>query len=224
MRATTHIINNLLYVSPTRQLLYVTDTTYPTYEHRGRPSHIFEHLSCFLPGLLALGAHTLPLDNLSSMGINLADLGGHGQFGDASQGYERLAKYNLRDLHMWAAEGLAETCYITYADMPTGLGPDEVMFKTSDSRGFGKQQDGTWLNGGGELWIDAVDTWKRRGRGMVPGTGDKKKKIYSEKERLTGSGTGRDYTVKKSAYLLRPEVCSQCLLLRTIAHYFAVDG
>ncbi|KAG5223216.1 glycoside hydrolase family protein [Salix suchowensis] len=48
------IINRLLYLSPTRKQLYVTDTS------RGTPTHNLEHLACFLPGLLALGAHTLP--------------------------------------------------------------------------------------------------------------------------------------------------------------------
>ena len=43
-------------------------------------SHEFEHLSCFLPGLLALGVYTLP--ELS---------------------------HRDKDLHMWAARGLAYT-------------------------------------------------------------------------------------------------------------------
>ncbi|KAF7330402.1 alpha-1,2-Mannosidase [Mycena venus] len=60
LRATTHILTTLLYVSPTRHLLYVTDTSSATFDHAGRPTHKLEHLSCFLPGLLALGAHTAP--------------------------------------------------------------------------------------------------------------------------------------------------------------------
>lgn len=202
----------------------MTDTAGSTLEHAGRPSHVFEHLSCFLPGLFALGAHTLPLDNLASMGINLDDLGGNKKFGDASKGYEKLKNYNLRDLHMWAAEGLAETCYMTYADMPSGLGPDEVLFKTANSKSYGMQPDGSWAVGGGERWMDAVDLWKIKGRGPVPGTGDKEKKVYTEKERLTGSGSGRDYAVKKSAYLLRPEVCLTLTFLSNHSNVIAQDG
>ncbi|ETW78797.1 glycoside hydrolase family 47 protein [Heterobasidion irregulare TC 32-1] len=51
------IISTLIYLDPTRGLLYVTDTD----GSEATPSHTFEHLSCFLPGVLALGAHTLPL-------------------------------------------------------------------------------------------------------------------------------------------------------------------
>lgn len=36
-------------------MLYVTDISF------GEPTYKFEHLSCFLPGLLALGVHTLEL-------------------------------------------------------------------------------------------------------------------------------------------------------------------
>lgn len=36
-------------------------------------------------------------------------------------------RITLRDIHMWAAQGIAQTCYLTYADMESGLGPDEVL-------------------------------------------------------------------------------------------------
>jgi hypothetical protein len=97
-----------------------------------RPSHHLEHLSCFLPGLLALGAHTLPLDDLASMGINLDYLAKDLQ-PEFKADYAKISAYDLKDLHMWAAEGLAQTCYLTYADQPVGLGPDEVMiYSTPD--------------------------------------------------------------------------------------------
>ncbi|KAF4602218.1 hypothetical protein EYR40_005422 [Pleurotus pulmonarius] len=98
------ILNHLLYVSPTRKLLYVTDTAY------GTPTHTLEHLACFLPGLLALGVHTL------------SDL-----------------HPRDKERHMWAAKGLAYTCYVAYADQATGLGPDGAQF---DSRST--------------LWVDEV--------------------------------------------------------------------
>lgn len=83
LRSASAIIQNLLFLSPKRRLLYVTDL------QSGTPSHIFEHLSCFLPGLLALGAQTLDLPQ------------------------------HDKELHQWAASGLAYTCYMTYADQAT---------------------------------------------------------------------------------------------------------
>ena len=141
------IIRNLLYVSPTRGLLYVTDTV------GGAPSHTFEHLSCFLPGLLALGAHRLPASVLSE---------------------------RERALHAWAAQGLAQTCWATYADAETGLGPDEVVFAA-----------------GGRRWAELVAEWEAAGRpgGVPPGLG------APSVERKQ-----RDYRAMKPGYFLRPEV------------------
>lgn len=207
IRATTQILTNLMYISPSRQLLYVTDTTTSTYNHNGRPSHVFEHLSCFLPGLLALGAHTLPLDDLAAMGISLAGLS-NGTFGDAERGYHILEGYNLKEIHMWAAEGLAQTCRLTYADQPTGLGPEEIIMQTSeDTKKWEATADGERENGGGVLWIDSMEKWRDSGkRGPPPGLKEKEPVIYTERERMRGSGRGRDYVVKKGEYILRPEV------------------
>ena len=58
--------------------------------------HRLEHLSCYLPGVLALGAFTLDLTP------------------------------EEKERHQWAAYGLASTCAITYADQASGLGPDQV--------------------------------------------------------------------------------------------------
>ncbi|KAJ7931305.1 glycoside hydrolase family 47 protein [Mycena leptocephala] len=55
IRSANAIIENLLYVGPRRQLLYVTDLV------NGVPTHRFQHLACFLPALLALGVHTSAL-------------------------------------------------------------------------------------------------------------------------------------------------------------------
>lgn len=205
IRATTQIITNLLYLSPTRHLLYVTDSTSTTYERRGRPTRVFEHLSCFLPGLLALGAHSLPLDNLESLGIDLTQLGSEETYGHAGKAYELLRSYNLKDLHMWAAEGLAQTCWLTYADQPTGLGPDEIIMKPApNSRTVG---NGYMVETNDYLWIDAVEKWKNSGsRGDVPGLKEKMPVSFTEKQRLKGEVNARDYYVKKPMYLLRPEV------------------
>mmetsp|Transcript_1179 Transcript_1179/g.1434 ORF Transcript_1179/g.1434 Transcript_1179/m.1434 type:complete len:628 (+) Transcript_1179:65-1948(+) len=66
----------------------------------------FDHLTCFMGGLLALGAYTDP-EGLDSS----------------------RAQRDLR-----TAKQLAYTCYQMYAQMPTGLAPDVIKF--SKSNGF----------------------------------------------------------------------------------------
>jgi hypothetical protein len=127
------------------------------------------------------------------MGINYFQLS-DGLDYQTKQDYLRLAKYNLKDLHLWAAKGIAETCYLTYVDQPSGLGPDEIVFS---------QQ--------GELWMDRVDKWWKSGKvsGTPPGLEDNKKPIViSEHERYQGTikMQQREYDVSKRGYLLRPEV------------------
>lgn len=201
IRATTSIIMHLLHLSPERNLLYVTDTDNTIFDSAAQPSHVFEHLSCFLPGLFALGAHTLPLDKLDDLGIELDKLGNEKMFGYAGKGYKTLKGYNLKELHMWAAEGLAHTCWVTYADQPTGLGPDEISILAwkgvpAEDRSY--------------LWIDAVDRWKRSGgRGTIPGLADPVPMIYSDEERLNRNTTKRDYVLRRAGYLLRPEVSNE---------------
>ncbi|KAH0835805.1 glycoside hydrolase [Lanmaoa asiatica] len=72
LRFTSYVINNLLFLTPERHLLYVTDST--MWKRGIAPSHSFEHLACFFPGLLALGVHLLPLNHLDALGINLTAL------------------------------------------------------------------------------------------------------------------------------------------------------
>ncbi|KAF9006011.1 glycoside hydrolase family 47 protein [Cyathus striatus] len=215
IRMTTFMITNLLYVSPNRHLLYVTDTgNVPMQKGKARPTRIFEHLSCFLPGLLALGAHTLPLDRLQEeLNIHLLALGNTSSFGKAGYGYEVLAKYDLKQLHLWAAEGLAQTCWLTYADQPTGLGPDEIVFTAGENQ---KIWDGTRWKNEFEVypWIESVEKWRRSGsRGPAPGVADKLPVVYSQEERLSGKPRGRDYALFKSQYLLRPETVESLYIL-----------
>lgn len=145
------IINNLLYVTPKRHLLFVTDT------NNGTPSYTFEHLSCFLPGLLALGVHTIP---------------------DLSQ--------RDKELHTWAAEGLAYTCWMSYADQATGLGPDVMTMDRWEDALQGR-------------WMTHVERWEKVGRpgGVPPGL---REVPPAKKEEW-------DYAHQKTTYLLRPEVC-----------------
>src|SRR5258708_19226279 len=59
IRSANAILDHLTYISPMRHLLYVTDANVDS-DGDFSPSHIFEHLTCFLPGVLALGAATIP--------------------------------------------------------------------------------------------------------------------------------------------------------------------
>ncbi|KAG9220455.1 hypothetical protein CCMSSC00406_0003911 [Pleurotus cornucopiae] len=199
LRTTTYIITQLMFISPNRHLVYVTGRDDSKSGKPGLPSQVLEHLSCFLPGLLALGVHTLPLDDLESLGIDFASL----HSGRLSEdGLKAISGYSLKDLHLWAAQSLAETCWLTYADQPTGLGPEEVVFTSS------------WQAKKDTLWIDAMNRWKKSGaRGAPPGLGKKTPILYTEEERLRGGGKGRDYAVKKPGYLLRPETVESLYLL-----------
>ncbi|CDO68395.1 Glycoside Hydrolase Family 47 protein [Trametes cinnabarina] len=153
LRDADAIIKNLLYISQNRKLLYVTDVS------NSVPSHIFEHLSCFLPGLLALGAHTLPLSP------------------------------HDKQLHEWAAQGLAYTCWITYADHATGLGPDEMLMARMPT-------DSKHPHGG--RWLEMLEEWEAAGSpgGVPPGLAEVPPVRAAE---------DRDYHAVKTSYLLRPE-------------------
>lgn len=147
LKSINGIINNLLYLTPKRKLLYVTDT------NNGIPSGQFQHLSCYLSGVVALGTHTLDISPKE------------------------------RELHLWVARGLAQTCYLTYVDQPTGLGPDS-MHMNSDGK-----------------WMDHLARWESQGRpgNVPPGVAE----ILPQKD------GDQDYTVYAPGnYLLRPEVRS----------------
>ncbi|KAF7309441.1 alpha-1,2-Mannosidase [Mycena indigotica] len=156
LRVVDSIIDTLLYVTPNRKLLYVTDT------NSGSPTYKFEHLSCFLPGLLTLGAHTLDLPK------------------------------STKERHQWAAEGIATTCWLSYADQATGLGPDEMTMMRSDSAD--------------DKWVTHLQEWESAGRpgGVPPGLGVTKPQ---------SDASTRDYRADKTTYLLRPEAIESFYLL-----------
>ena len=176
---TDKMLTCLLYITSPQNLLF--DVSGAKLWH----SRNFKHLSCFFPGLLALGAHTLPL--------NLSLLDPRGLSPEAQRQYRLLERYDLRELHMAAAEGLATACWLMYADMPTGLGP-EIVEMDPKSR----------------LWIDEVEEWRARGgvgAGLrMPGLGAEKPILYTrpKKERLVEGPW--DYVIKRPEYFLRPEV------------------
>jgi hypothetical protein len=181
MKAMTGVLDNLMFLSKTRNLLYITDTNVLV------PTRKFEHLSCFFPGLLALGAETLP---------------------------ESVMSAQQKELHLWAAEGLAHTCWVMYADQPSGLGPEVVMFE-----GWGQAAGPTWPpqpneDWKQERWMRHVEAWEMGGRqgGKPPGVGDAGMPVKKEQ------GVMMDYMIWTPSYLLRPEVstCMVSLLLELI--------
>ncbi|KAG8934482.1 hypothetical protein FRC02_009829 [Tulasnella sp. 418] len=168
IRAANGLISNMMYLSPNRNLVYVTDLPNGIF-----PSYKLEHLSCSLPGILAHGVKTL---------------------GSALTAREQK-------LHMWAAQGIATTCWTIAADQVTGLSPDEIVF--SRPRGPAKEN----VDGKQGLWIDAVQKWeKRNGRGWLGNSGQGS----ALPPGLAGSpptqlANERDYWLRKPGYELRPE-------------------
>ncbi|KAF4610815.1 hypothetical protein D9613_006916 [Agrocybe pediades] len=163
LKSISYIINNLLYITRKRQLLYVTDII------DGELTHRLEHLSCSLPGLLALGVHTL--------GISLP--------------------LRERELHLWAAQGLAYTCWVTYTDQSSGLGPEEVQMEA-------------WLDEEGEpmgRWMSHFEEWEKSGKkgNGPPGT--------KQSEETVPAVTEREYVPLKPWYLLRPELVESFYML-----------
>jgi hypothetical protein len=58
-------------------------------------------------------------------------------------------------------------------------------------------------------WLDALEDWRAKGNnGTPPGLGEKEPRVYTERERISGPkrARSRDYGLKRTAYLLRPEV------------------
>ncbi|KAI0761336.1 glycoside hydrolase [Trametes elegans] len=105
---TNEVLTHLMYITPNRELVYVTETFGASFS----PSHHFEHLACFFPGLLALGAYSV---DLNLYGIDRGKLNP-----EARQQYDLLSKYDLRALHMAA---------------PSGLGPEVVDMEHTTAEG-----------------------------------------------------------------------------------------
>lgn len=183
IRAAAGLIETLIYISPNRHLMYATDI--PN-SKTGLPSNKFEHLTCFLPGLLALGVHSL---------------------------HEHLSLRERRT-HMYVAEGLAQTCWLLYADSASGLGPDEVVFSrwsTTPAEGGGPDAGKDERDLG--RWVDALAEWERGAsrwrKGGVWGKHEQADKVppgVRNVEPALGRPNERDYWLRRPEHLLRPEV------------------
>jgi hypothetical protein len=171
MEAAAGILDNLLLLSASRSLLYADDIT------RGKHSGKFEHLTCFLPGLLALGTYSIPSSE--------------------------FPVYATADKHMAAAMGLGETCYSLYAESPLGLAADEVQFP-APSRIVKGQKPGP------KSWAEEYAKWTENaaeGTDAPPGS--------KPLDPLTAD-RGREWTIRKPDYRLRPEVCLVLLASRSV--------
>lgn len=151
-------ITQLVFLSPTRHMIYITDIRKQLVTAR------FEHLSCFFPALLALGTHILPSWTANEL-----------------------------ELHQMTAHSLAESCWLTYKDSKSGLGPEDVLFNPflpgdMESGRFIKHYD-AWVAGG------------RKGAGPLglnPLAAPVGSRLFYAKY--------RDYSTMLPDYKLRPEV------------------
>jgi mannosyl-oligosaccharide alpha-1,2-mannosidase len=151
-------ISQLVFVSPRRHMIYITDIRERLATAR------FEHLSCFFPALLALGTSTL--SNWTP---------------------------NELELHQMVTHGLAESCWLTYKDSKSGLGPEDVLFDPFEPRD---------MNSG--LFIPHYDAWVAAGRkGAGPVGFDPLPTPMANRFFLAKY---RDYSVKLPEHRLRPEV------------------
>ncbi|KIJ46884.1 glycoside hydrolase family 47 protein [Sphaerobolus stellatus SS14] len=171
VRSTRGVLDTLLYLSPTRNLLYVTDTVSDI------PTRKLEHLSCFYPGLLALAGQILDSDNT-------------------------FMTERDKNLHRWSAEGLAHTCWVMYGESPSGLGPEEAIFDyppTDHSSSSSARRDMRWMHN--------LQEWEQNGSpgGKPPGVAN----LAS----LMTNINHRDYRVRTSSYLLRPETIESMYLM-----------
>ncbi|KAI9453039.1 seven-hairpin glycosidase [Lactarius psammicola] len=166
LRSVNVILDRLTYLTPSRNLLYITDATVGLHG-AFYPSHRFEHLTCFLPGVLALGAVTLP---------------------------------DVPQRHMWAARALAHTCWMLYADSPSGLAPDQVVMHAA----LGLAPSSPL--GSLRLWVTHLKQWEQSGGiGDPPGV--------PPAEPVRGSDRPLGYTPIRACYLLRPETVESFYLL-----------
>ncbi|KAH9018226.1 seven-hairpin glycosidase [Lactarius deliciosus] len=164
IRSVDAILDHLTYITPNRNLLYVTDATVDVHG-TFLPTHKLEHLTCFLPAMLALGAVTLR---------------------------------DVPQRHMWAARAFAHTCWVLYADSPSGLAPDMVLMRSSNGLATPSPF--------GDPWVVHLKQWEQSGsQGDPPGV--------RSPESVRDTDTAPEYTLTGTSYLLRPETVESFYLL-----------
>lgn len=168
-----------------RNLTYIStnrELVYITNAQGKYPAYKMEHLSCFYPGLLSLGVELLTSSS------------------------ELPAR--LKERHQWAAEAIAETCWVMYADNPTGLGSEVIYFDrpllpqtppvppVQKAVGEGAPAPAnprpntpkyTPVDDGYNRWWNAIDEWEGQGRPntKAPGVHHAQRKLV-----VTNGGKG----------------------------------
>ena len=114
---------------------------------------------------------------------------------------------------MRVARGLATTCYVLYADTPTGVGPEAVYFNTSSNADQSSNFQVKHFTKA--RWRERLIEWEDAGRrGPLVGT-DRWGSEVEERVVLRGMGKTmgmggdreQDYHIRSGAgYRLRPEV------------------
>lgn len=155
--------------SAVRQLVFLSRSRhlmYMTELRAGKPTGNFQHLTCFFPGLLALTIQVVP---------------------------DTAYMDNEKEVFEYVAEGLANTCYILYADSLTGLGPEEVRFLPYNG-------DDDYASG---KWLKHLERWRSK-----PFRGTKPPGVQEPTPRRGKDGF-KDYEYRDGGWFLRPEV--RCL-------------
>lgn len=122
---------------------------------------------------------------------------------------------------MFAAEGLAQTCYLLYADSPSGLGPDEVVFsRWSTGGGDGKKGKGKDDESKLGKWVDALREWERGAgkwrKGGIWGSHEQADHLppgVRHVEPMVKKPADRDYWLRRPEHVLRPEVRAASILV-----------
>lgn len=117
---------------------------------------------------------------------------------------------------MRVARGLATTCYVLYADTPTGVGPEEVFFDAPSN--VDQSPHSEFKNFTRARWRERLIEWEASGRHLPLVGTERWGPEVEESVVLRGMGKSmgkggdreQDYRIRGSAgYLLRPEVSTR---------------
>lgn len=123
---------------------------------------------------------------------------------------------------MWAARGLGQTCYIMYADQPSGLAPEEItVMSWMGPYNAHRTAEDVKIEG---LWMTHLKKWQAEGEGEdrenVGQGGDPPgvREVNPIKEAVGNINImkSREYRIKRTPYLLRPETVESFHLLWTV--------
>jgi hypothetical protein len=100
-------------------------------EKKSRPIKEMEHLSCFVPGMLSLGASLFSSENSGAQNINHAGKNRAYRSPEAASERELAEKSESQQK---LAEKILAGCIFSYNRMPTGLAPERFSFEESRAK------------------------------------------------------------------------------------------